>query len=126
LVWLGLLGLLSLPLSSALQDFSVRQEMDAEFGRFKAGQLKRVAIAQGNPTLWSKVRLMYSSVSVVDNKARLDVVLNAPEDILDQSFMNKVNQQMLKRAKDFGLDDLDVNISVIPNRVYKFDNQKMD
>jgi len=37
-----------------------------------------------------------------------------------------VNQQMLKRAKDFGLDDLDVNISVIPNRVYKFDNQSMN
>ena len=69
---------------------------------------------------------MYSSVSVVDNKARMDVVLNAPEDIFDQSFMNKVNQKMLKRAKDFGLDDLDVNISVIPNRVYKFDNQSMN
>ena len=68
---------------------------------------------------------MYSSVSVVNNKARLDIVLSAPEDILDQSFMNDVNQQMLKRAKDFGLDDLDVNISVIPNRVYKFDNQSM-
>ena len=76
--------------------------------------------------MWSKVRLMYSSVSVVDNKARLDVVLNAPEDILDQSFMNEVNQQMLKRAKGFGLADLDVNISVIRNRVYKFDNQTMD
>ena len=123
---MGLLGLLSLPLSSALHDFSVRQEMDAEFGRFKAGQLKRVAIAKGNPNLWSKIRLMYSSVSVVDNKARLDVVLNAPEDILGQSFMNKVNQQMLKRAKDFGLEELDVNISVIPNRMYKFDNQKMN
>ena len=69
---------------------------------------------------------MYSSVSVVDNKARLDVVLNAPEATLDQSFMNKVNQQMLKLAKDFGLDDLDFNISVIPNRVYKFDNQTMN
>ena len=69
---------------------------------------------------------MYSSVSVVDNKARMDVVLNAPEDIFDQSFMNKVNQQMLKRAKDFGLDGLDVNISVIPNRVYMFDNQTMN
>ena len=123
---MGLLGLLSLPLSSALHDFSVRQEMDAEFGRFKAGQLKRVAIAKGNPNLWLKIRLMYSSVSVVDNKARLDVVLNAPEDILGQSFMNKVNQQMLKRAKDFGLEELDVNISVIPNRMYKFDNQKMN
>ena len=126
LVWLGLLGLLSLPLSSALHDFSVRQQMDAEFGRFKAGQLKRVALARGNQRLWSKVRLMYSSVSVVNNVARLDIVLNAPEDILDQSFMNDVNQQMLKRAKDFGLDDLDVNISVIPNRVYKFDNQSMN
>ena len=40
-------------------------------------------------------------------------MLNAPEDILDQSFMNDVNQQMLKRAKDFGLDDLDVNISAV-------------
>lgn len=48
------------------------------------------------------------------------------QDVLDQSFMNDVNQQMLKRAKDFGLDDLDVNISVIPNRVYKFDNQSMN
>ena len=37
LVWLGLLGLLSIPLSSALHDFSVWQEMDAVFGRFKAG-----------------------------------------------------------------------------------------
>ena len=100
--------------------------MDAEFGRFKEGQLKRVAIAQGNQRLRSKVRLMYSSVSVVDNKEALDVVLNAPEDILDQSFINKVNQQMLKRAKDFGLDALDVNIIVIPNRVYKFDNQTMN
>ena len=51
--------------------------------------------------------------------------MNAPEHILDQSFMNDVNQQMLKLAKDFGLDDLDFNISVIPSRVYKFDNQAM-
>ena len=101
LVWLGLLGLLSLPLSSALHDFSVRQEMDAEFGRFKAGQLKRLAIAQGNQRFWSKVRLMSGSVGVFDNKPMLDVVLIAPEDILDQSFMNEVDHQILKRAKGF-------------------------
>ena len=122
LVWLGLLGLLSLPLSSALHDFSVRHQMDAVFGRFKAGRIQRVAIVQRNPRLWEKVRLLYSNVSVVDNKARLDLVLSAPEDILDQSIMNRVNQQMLKRAKGLGLDDLDVNISVIPNHAYKFDN----
>ena len=69
LVWLGLLGLLSLPLSSAWHDFSVRQQMDAEFGRFKAGQIKCVAIAKENPRLWSKVRLMYNNVSVLENQA---------------------------------------------------------
>ena len=69
---------------------------------------------------------MYSNVSVVDNKAMLDLVLNAPEDFLNQSLMNALNQRMLERAKEFGLDDLDMNISVIPNRVYKFDNQKMN
>ena len=119
LVWLGLL---SMPLSSALHDFSVRQQMDAVFAHVKAGRLKRVAIAQGNPRLWSRVRLTYSNVSVVDNKATLDLVLNAPEDFLNQSVMNSLNQQMLNRAKEFGVDDLDMNISVIPNRVYKFDN----
>ena len=118
-VWLGLL---SMPLSSALHDFSVRQQMDAVFAHVKAGRLTRIAIAQGNPRLWSRVRLTYSIVSVVDNKATLDLVLNAPEDFLNQSVMNSLNQQMFSRAKEFGVDDLDMNISVIPNRVYKFDN----
>ena len=113
-VWLGLL---SMPLSSALHDFSVRQQMDAVFAHVEAGRLKRIAIAQGNPRLWSRVRLTYSNVSVVDNKATLDLVLNAPEDFLNQSMMNSLNQQMFSRAKEFGVDDLGMNISVIPNRV---------
>ena len=118
-VWLGLL---SMPLSSALHDFSVRQQMDAVFAHVKAGRLKRIAIAQGNSRLWSRVRLTYGNISVVDNKATLDLVLNAPEDFLNQSVMNSLNQQMFSRAKEFGVDDLDMNISVIPNRLYKFDN----
>ena len=113
-VWLGLL---SMPLSSALHDFSVRQQMDAVFAHVEAGRLKRIAIAQANPRLWSRVRLTYSNVSVVDNKATLDLVLNAPEDFLNQSVMNSLNQQMFSRAKEFGVDDLGMNISVIPNRV---------
>ena len=70
--------------------------------------------------------MMYSTVSVVNNKARLDIVLNASESILDQSFVNEDNQGILKRAKGFGLDDLDVNISVIPRRACKFANQAMN
>ena len=58
MLWLGLLGLLCIPLSSLLHDFSVRQELDAEFGRIKAGQIKRLKMAQKNPRLWTRVRLM--------------------------------------------------------------------
>ena len=86
--------MLSIPLSSALHDFSVRQEMDAVFGRYKGGQLKRVVIAQSNPRFWSRVRLMYSNVIFVNNKARLDLVLNAPEDFLNQSLIDDFYQKM--------------------------------
>ena len=119
-LWLGLLGLLCIPLSSSLHDFSVRQELDAEFGRIKAGQIKRLKMAQKNPRLWTKVRLMYSSVRVAENKASVDLVLNAPEDLLNQAAINTMHRNMLERSKALGLEDLDLNVSVIPNRVYRF------
>ena len=49
---------------------------------------------------------MYSNVSVVNNKARLDLALNAPEFFLDQSILDDFHQQMLARANDSGLDDI--------------------
>ena len=119
-LWFGLLGLLCIPLSSSLHDFSVRQELDAEFGRIKAGQIKRLKMAQKNPRLWTKVRLMYSSVRVADNKASVDLVLNAPEDLLNQDAINTMHSNMLERSKLLGLEDVDLNVSVIPNRVYRF------
>ena len=69
---------------------------------------------------------MCSSISIVYINLWLDIVLNDSEGILDQSFMNEDNQGILKRAKGFGLDDLDVNISVILRRACKFDNQAMN
>ena len=90
--------------------------------------MKRLPFKAVNLTeQWSGVETIFITyVQETQEDPRLDVVLNAPEDTLDQSFMNKVNQKMLKRAKDFCLDDLEVNISVIPNSVYKFDNQTMN
>lgn len=93
---------------------------------FKAEQLKRVAIAQNNPRFWSRLRLIYSSVSVVNNKVKLDLVLNAPEIFLDQSILDDFHRPMLTRANDCGLDDIDANISKTPYRVYKFDNHKIN
>ena len=69
---------------------------------------------------------MYSNVIVVNNKARLDLVLNAPEDFLNQSLMDNFYQKMQRRAKGFGLKGLDVNVGVIPNRVYRFSSLKVN
>ena len=40
--------------------------------------------------------------------------------------MDDFNQKMQRRAKDLGLKGLDVNVSVNPIRVYKFDGLKVN
>lgn len=120
-VWMGLLGLLCIPLGSSLHDFSVRQYLEAEFGKIKAGQIKRLKVAEKNPRLWSRVRLLYSNVRVNDNVASVDLVLNAPEDLLDQAAITSIQQNLLKRSRQLGVDDIDFNISIVPNRVYRFE-----
>jgi hypothetical protein len=95
--------------------------LNSEFQRFKAGQVKRFKLVNENPYLWSKVRIMYSNVQVDDNKAAFDFVFNAPEDLMERSVLDEIYRQLLTRSKDLGLDDIDLNISVIPNRVFRYD-----
>ena len=121
LIWFAFLGLLIIPLSSALHDFSLKQQLNSEFQRFKAGQVKRFKLVNENPYLWSKVRIMYSNVQVDDNKAGFDFVINAPEELMERSVLDEIYRQLLTRCKDLGLDDIDLNISVIPNRVFRYD-----
>ena len=121
LIWFAFLGLLIIPLSSALHDFSLKQQLNSEFQRFKAGQVKRFKLVNENPYLWSKVRIMYSNVQVDDNKAGFDFVINAPEELMERSVLDEIYLQLLTRCKDLGLDDIDLNISVIPNRVFRYD-----
>ena len=117
----GFAGLLCIPLGSSLHDFSVRQYLEAEFGKIKAGQIKRLKVAEKNPRLWSRVRLLYINVRVNDNVASVDLVLNAPEDLLDQAAITSMQQNLLKRSRQLGVDDIDFNISIVPNRIYRFD-----
>ena len=78
-------------------------------------------MAEKNPRLWSRVRLLYSNVRVNDNVASVDLVLNAPEDLLDQAAITSMQQNLLKRSRQLGVDDIDFNISIVPNRGYRFE-----
>ena len=125
LVWFGLLGLLCIPLSSALHDFSLTQEIDAHFSEFKSGEIERLAVTQKNPRFWRRVRVLYSNVRVVNNKAEVDLVLNAPQALVDDQTFDRVMNDLMDRSKSYGLDDTVVNLSVIPNRNLRYSSKQL-
>ena len=65
--------------------------------------------------------MLYSNVRVNDNVASVDLVLNAPVDLFDQAAITSMQQNLLKRSRQLGVDDIDFNISIVPNRVYRFE-----
>ena len=57
---------------------------------------------------------------VVDNEAALDLVLKAPKKILTRPVLDDVFKRLKAKAFDFGLDDITINVSVIPKRVFRY------
>ena len=121
LVWLGLLGLLCIPLSSALHDFSVRQQINSQFAGFKAGLIQQGKQSGTSPHIWQRIKLLYSNVRVVDNTATIDIVLNVPEKLVGKIRLEEIQKNMTDRAKqDFGIREVEINISVIPTQILRY------
>ena len=121
LVWLGLLGLLCIPLSSALHDFSVRQQINSQFAGFKAGLIQQGTQSGTSPHIWQRIKLLYSNVRVVDNTATIDIVLNVPEKLVGKIRLEDIQKTMTDRAKqDFGIREVEINISVIPTQILRY------
>ena len=120
-LWLGLLGLLCIPLSSALHDFSIKQDIESKFDAFKAGQVRQLKVTRENPYLWQRVRLLFSNVRINNNNATVDLVFSAPKGVLTEDIANNLSAAFVKRGKEeFSLDDIKITISVIPNQINKF------
>ena len=124
-LWLGLLGLLCIPLSSSLHDFSIKQDIESKFDAFKAGQVRQLKLTRENPYLWQRVRLLFSNVRVNNNNATVDLVFSAPKGVLTEDIANNLSAAFVKRGKEeFSLDDIKITISVIPNQINKFSDAK--
>ena len=122
LVWLGLLGLLCIPLSSALHDFSVRQQINSRFTTFKAGLIQESKYAGANVNALRRIRMLYSNVRVVNNIASIDLVLNVPTKLVGTLELAEFQEQFRQDAiKDYGLKKVEINISVIPTQILSFD-----
>lgn len=121
LIWLGLLGILCIPLSSALHDFSVRQQINAEFSQFKAGQINQLNVLNKSPYLLQRIKLLYSNVSVIDNEVTIDIVLNVPEKLSKQLDLNQIQKNITDRCKmEYGIEEVNINISIIPTQIFQY------
>jgi len=122
LVWLGLLGLLCIPLSSALHDFSVRQQINAQFASFKVGLIEKGLTKGSNASNLRRIKLLYSNVSVVDNAATVYMVLNVPQELVGKLGLEEMQSDLSQRAKSlYGIDEVVINISVIPTQILRYD-----
>ena len=118
LLWLGLLGLPS----SALHDFSVHQQINGQFATFKARLIEKGPSAGTDRANLRRIKLLYSNVRVVDNDATIDLVLNVPQSLVGQLGLEGMQDHIIKRAKDVhGIDELEINISVIPTQILRYD-----
>ena len=121
LLWLGLLGLLCIPLSSALHDFSMRQQINGQFATFKAGLIEKGLSAGNHRANVRRIKLLYSNVDVVDDDATIDVVLNVPKNLVGQLGLKKMEEEMIQRAKSiYGIDQVHFNITVIPTQILRY------
>ena len=121
LIWLGLLGLLCIPLSSALHDFSARQQINSQFARFRAGLVLQGQRSGTNPEYWQRIKLLYSNVRVANNSATIDIVLNVPQKLVGKIGLAEVQRNMRERAKnDYGIKEVEINISVIPTQILRY------
>ena len=118
LLWIGLLGLLCIPLSSALHEFSMRQQINGQFATFKAGLIEQGLSTGYQQTNLRRIKLLYSNVDVVDENATIDVVLNMPKDSKGLPSLEEMEQEMIQRAKSiYGIDNVQFNITVIPTQI---------
>ena len=93
--------------------------MDTGFVRFRSCRIqKRTA---GNDLYqWTKVRLIFSNISISRSNAKLYLVFGAPENFIDQEYMDRIYLQLKQRACHLDVQDLEVNVSIIPYRVFYY------
>ena len=121
LAWLGLMGLLCIPLASALQDFSIQQKINRQFSRFKAGLLNNTELTREHGFFLRRIQLLYSNVHVDANQAVIDLVINVPSQLADEMELQKIHSDLAEQTKTrYGVDKVTLNISMIPTKIYRY------
>ena len=106
--WLLLAALLLGPLSYALNEFLLTKKVD--------GMLDRLAATE--PQRWERIRVRDLDVQIDGSKAVVDVILEAPQGLVDTTVMEATRQKMLASLRPHGIRELEARIRVVPIQVF--------
>lgn len=120
LICLALVGLICIPLSSALNEFILTHELEARFAQFKAGRIETFIENSSDQSPWSRVKMLYNNVIISGDSVKVEVILQAPQSLLKESEINKVNNKFIENMQKIGLKDVQTDIRVIPTEIFKF------
>ena len=60
-------------------------------------------------------------MSVIDNEATIDIVLNVPEKLSKQLDLNQIQKNITDRCKmEYGIEEVNINISIIPTQIFQY------
>ena len=126
LVILALIGLISLPLSDSLRDFQLARSLSSEFESLKMERIRNFQSRNEDAMLWANVQVVYSSLHVQGRTGVFDLVLNIPQSLNKQDLLAPVYTALRQRGKELGLDQLDLNVNVLPSNIFRYQDKDVD
>ena len=126
LVTLALIGLVSLPLSDSLNDFRLARVLSSEFEFLKQEKVSSIKSDPQEAMLWTNVQIVYSNLEVKGRSAVFDLVLNVPQSLNKQALLEPLYDSLRDRAEALGLNQLDLNINVVPSSIFRYKDKDPD
>ena len=60
-------------------------------------------------------------MSIINNKAAIDIVLNVPEKLSAKLDLDQIQKNIATRCKlEYGVKEININISVIPTQIFQY------
>ena len=64
---------------------------------------------------------MYSNISVINNQATIEIMLNVPAKLSKTFDLNQIQKNITERCKmEYGIEEVNINISIIPTQIFQY------
>jgi uncharacterized hydrophobic protein (TIGR00271 family) len=120
IIWLGLTGLLSLPLVSALSQFKIKQDVAAGFANLRAEQISLLHESGEATNGWKIAHISGINVDIHSQRARIILDINAQNNLMTQALIDRFHADLKARVQqDLGFKEVDLFVKVIPRQTFR-------